>query len=76
VDELLATARITEPTWKVLAGELDHKQLLDVIFTVGAYDTISMVLLSCGVPVDEDLARWGRQSQEEAQKKAQKKAQT
>lgn len=58
VDELLATARITGPTWTVLAGELDHKQLLDVIFTVGAYDTITMVLLSCGVPVDDDLARW------------------
>lgn len=59
VDELLATARIAGPTWKALAGELDHKQLLDVIFTVGAYDTITMVLLSCGVPIDDDLARWG-----------------
>jgi alkylhydroperoxidase family enzyme len=46
VDELIADGVITETTWNTLAGELDHQQLLDVIFTVGAYETLAFMTRS------------------------------
>jgi alkylhydroperoxidase family enzyme len=55
VDELLADARVADETWDVLAATLQVEQLLDVIFTVGAYDTLAMALRSFGVPLDDDL---------------------
>jgi alkylhydroperoxidase family enzyme len=55
VDELLADARVADGTWDVLAATLQVEQLLDVIFTVGAYDALAMALRSFGVPLDDDL---------------------
>lgn len=51
-DELLDTARITDETWAVLAEGLDTQQLLDLVFTVGAYDLIAMAFLTFGVVAD------------------------
>ena len=36
------TPRIGDATWAVLAAELDEQQLMDVVFTVGAYDLLAM----------------------------------
>ena len=55
VDELLADAEITEGTWSELAGELDRHQLMDLVFTVGAYDLLAMAFKSFGVQLDDDL---------------------
>ncbi len=55
VDELLADAMVADETWDVLAGALEVEQLLDLVFTVGAYDTLAMALRSFGVPLDDDL---------------------
>jgi alkylhydroperoxidase family enzyme len=55
VDELLADATITDPTWKALAGELDERQLMDLVFTVGAYEVLAMALRAFGTPLDDDL---------------------
>ena len=55
VDELVADAAISAETWAVLAGELDEQQLLDLIFTVGAYDLLAMVMRSCAIQLDGDL---------------------
>jgi alkylhydroperoxidase family enzyme len=55
VDELLAEARVADGTWEVLASTFDAEQLLDLIFTVGAYDALAMALRSFGVPLDDDL---------------------
>jgi AhpD family alkylhydroperoxidase len=55
VDELLAEARIADDTWTVLAGELDRQQLMDLVFTVGAYDVLAMAMQSFGVELDQDL---------------------
>ncbi len=56
VDELVADAQITDATWAVLAGELDRHQLMDLVFTVGAYDLLAMAFKSFGVEIDADLA--------------------
>ena len=55
VDELVAEARISEATWAELADELDVRQLMDVIFTVGAYETLAMLIRSVDMELDEDL---------------------
>jgi AhpD family alkylhydroperoxidase len=55
VDQLLAGARIAADTWAALADELAVEQLMDLVFTVGAYETLAMALLSFGVELDDDL---------------------
>jgi AhpD family alkylhydroperoxidase len=54
-DELIGVGKIGDDTWAVLAGELDVKQLLDLIFTVGAYETLAYMLSSCDITIDDDL---------------------
>lgn len=54
-DELLGDALIADETWATLAGDLDEQQLMEVVFTVGAYDTLAMALRTFGVPLDDDL---------------------
>jgi alkylhydroperoxidase family enzyme len=55
VDELLRDAKIADPTWKILASDLDGQQLMDLVFTVGAYDALAMAFRSFGVQLDDDL---------------------
>ncbi len=57
VDELLADALIADATWAVLAAELDRHQLMDLVFTVGAYDLLAMAFRSFGVELDADLGQ-------------------
>jgi len=59
VDELLSDAMISDVTWAVLAGELGDRELMDLIFTVGAYDLLAMAFRSLGVELDDDLRRNG-----------------
>jgi len=56
VDELVADAEITDGTWRELAAELDRHQLMDLVFTVGAYDLLAMAFRSFGIELDADLA--------------------
>jgi alkylhydroperoxidase family enzyme len=55
VDELLRSATVTDGTWEVLAAELDVEQLMDMVFTVGAYDALAMAFRSFRIPLDDDL---------------------
>lgn len=55
VDELIDGA-IGTATWQTLAAELDTQQLLDLIFTVGAYDTLARMFSSLQLPIDDDIA--------------------
>jgi alkylhydroperoxidase family enzyme len=54
-DELLEDARVADGSWSVLASELDEREVMDVVFTVGAYDILAMALKSFDVPLDDDL---------------------
>lgn len=54
-DELVADARIGEQTYGVLSAELDIQQLMDVVFTVGAYEVFAMALRTFDVELDDDL---------------------
>lgn len=54
-DELHSDAFVTDATWKTLAERYDEKQMMDLVFTVGQYNLVSMALNSLGVQVDEGL---------------------
>ena len=56
------TPRIADATWAALAAELDDQQLMDVVFTVGAYDLLAMAFRTFGVELDADLAERKRAS--------------
>jgi alkylhydroperoxidase family enzyme len=52
VDELHDDAMISDATWKSLSARYDTKQLLDLVFTVGQYQLVSMALNTLGVQRD------------------------
>ena len=54
-DELIDPGAISDPTWQTLAAELDAKQLLDLIFTVGGYDTLARMFGSLELTIDDDI---------------------
>ncbi|MGF7237412.1 MAG: carboxymuconolactone decarboxylase family protein [Frankia sp.] len=57
VDELIADGEITPGTWGVLAGEFDTQQIMDLIFTVGAYETLAWMMRSFALDFDDELRR-------------------
>lgn len=57
VDELIGDGEITDPTWQLLAAEFDDQQLMDLVFTVGAYEILALAFRSFRIELDEDLRR-------------------
>lgn len=55
VDELIVDGSIGTPTWQSLAAELDTQQLLDLIFTVGSYDTLARMFSSLQLDIDDGI---------------------
>jgi len=55
-DELRSQAFISDVVWDALAANYDMRQLLDLIFTVGQYNLVSMALNTLGVRLDEGVA--------------------
>ena len=57
-DELHADAFVSDATWHALAKLLDTQQHMDLVFTVGQYNLVSMALNSFGVQADAGLPGW------------------
>ena len=57
-DELHADAHISDGTWAGLKQHFSTQQLMDLVFTVGQYNLVSMALNSFGVQLDEGLPGW------------------
>lgn len=55
VDELHVDKFISEATWEALAADYSQQQLMDLVFTVGEYTMVSMMLNTVGVPLDPGL---------------------
>lgn len=51
-DELNADHFITDPTWAELRRHYTEKQCMDLVFTVGQYTQVSMILNTFGVQLD------------------------
>jgi 4-carboxymuconolactone decarboxylase len=54
-DELRADAHVADATWQGLAKHFNTQQLMDIVFTVGQYNLVSMALNSFGVQADPGL---------------------
>jgi len=55
VDELHFKACIEESTYARLAGHFNTQQLIDLVFTVGCYDLLSMAFRTFGVEMESGL---------------------
>ena len=55
VDDLDRDGVIGDDTWAVLTTHLDPQQVLDLIFTAGAYGMLAWMVESLGVELDDDL---------------------
>ena len=51
-DELHHDSRVSDETWKRLAARWNTQQMLDIVFAIGQYTLVSMVLNSAGVQLD------------------------
>ena len=58
VDELHGDSYVSNETWLNLSDYFNTKQLMDIVFTVGQYNLVSMALNSFGVQLDEGLPGW------------------
>jgi alkylhydroperoxidase family enzyme len=54
-DELHKDAHVSDATWNALAENYSTEQMMDLVFTVGQYNLVSMALNSFGVQLDEGL---------------------
>lgn len=52
-DELHATQHISELTWQTLRLQLSEPHVMDLVFTVGHYTQVCMILNSFGIQVEE-----------------------
>ena len=55
MDEIVADRYVSDETWKRLAEHLDRKQLMDLVFTIGAYDLLAMAMNTFGLELDPGL---------------------
>jgi len=53
VDELYEHSFISDATWNILSEHYDEQQLIDLIFTVGQYQLVSMALNTLGIQLDK-----------------------
>lgn len=59
-DELHRDCCISDQTWTALGKHYSLEQLMDVVFTVGQYNLVSMALNTFGVEIDPALPRFHR----------------
>ena len=57
VDDLHRDAHVSDATWAALAAHYDDQQLMDIVFTIGQYNLVSMALNSFGVQAEAGLPR-------------------
>ena len=55
-DELHRDGVVSAATWHDLLTRFDEPQLMDLIFTVGAYDTLALAFNCFGIETDPDVA--------------------
>ena len=55
VDELHHNHRWTDGTWSELAEAFDTRQVMDLLFTIGAYDTLAVAFNCLDLPLDPEL---------------------
>jgi AhpD family alkylhydroperoxidase len=56
VDELDEGSCLSDQTYRALAAELDDRQLLDLVFTIGNYALLAMAFNTFGVELDPGVS--------------------
>ncbi len=56
VDQINAERYIDDATWAELAETLDDRQMMDLVFTIGAYDLLCVATNNFGLEMDPGLA--------------------
>ena len=59
-DELFEESRLSEHSWEALRSRFSETQMMDLVFTVGAYAMLAMALNSFGTSLDPGLAGFRR----------------
>lgn len=54
VDELDEKSDLSDHTWATLGKQLDQRQRMDLVFTIGGYTALAMAINAFGVEVDEE----------------------
>ena len=54
VDELGDTCNLSDATWATLGEHLDERQLMDLVFTIGAYSMLAMAFNTFGVEPEQE----------------------
>jgi 4-carboxymuconolactone decarboxylase len=54
VDELAEDSKLSDWTWSTLAAYLDERQLMDLVFTAGAYFLLAMAFNTFGVEPEHE----------------------
>jgi alkylhydroperoxidase family enzyme len=54
-DEFANDHVVSDGTWKRLAEDFDRQQLMDLVFTIGAYDMLAVAMNSLGLQLDPGL---------------------
>ncbi|MBL4865320.1 MAG: carboxymuconolactone decarboxylase family protein [Pseudomonadales bacterium] len=54
-DQLHSDAFVSDDTWQKLEKHYSTQQLMDIVFTAGQYNLVSMVLNTFGVQLDEGM---------------------
>lgn len=54
-DKLMANADLDDDSWESLADFLDRRQIMDLLFTIGTYVQLSMVLNAIRVEREQEL---------------------
>ena len=55
VDELDERSSLSDETYRALAAELDERQLMDLVFTIGTYGLLAMAFNTFGVELEPGL---------------------
>jgi alkylhydroperoxidase family enzyme len=58
-DEICHDRVVSDETWRRLEEHFDRKQVMDLIFTAGAYDMFAMVCNTVGLQLDPGLEGFG-----------------
>jgi 4-carboxymuconolactone decarboxylase len=56
VDELERDSCLSEETYRALAAEMDDRQLMDLVFTIGSYGLLAMAFNTFGLELDPGLS--------------------
>ena len=62
VDEIAADHYVSDETWQLLSKDFDRKQLMDLVFTIGAYDLLAVAMNTFGLQLDPGLPGFPPQS--------------